>query len=118
MHLPYELFRGSLDWPHLLKLITLYEDNLKRIKEMHQVNAAAGEFTRKESLDALQKLKSSYPKSQGVWLKFNDEVILWKFGNVKRVEAEGGSTYKQRAARRFKNFMHHKVSKKQVKKFV
>ncbi len=84
-------------------------------------NAAgiAGEFTRKESLDALQKLKSSYPKSQGVWLKFNDEVILWKFGNVKRVEAEGGSTYKQRAARRFKNFMHHKVvSKKQVKKFL
>jgi hypothetical protein len=34
-------------------------------------------------------------------------------------EVEGGSTYKQRAARRFKNFMNHKVvSKKQVKKFL
>ena len=88
------------------------------IGENDKAAGIAGEFTRKESLDALQKLKSSYPKSQGVWLKFNDEVILWKFGNVKRVEAEGGSTYKQRAARRFKNFMHHKVSKKQVKKFV
>lgn len=31
----------------------------------------------------------------------------------------GGSTYKQRAARRFKNFMHHKViSKKQAKKIL
>ncbi len=46
----------------------------------------AGEFSRKESLDALRKLKSSNPKTQGVWLKFNDEVILWKFGNLKRVK--------------------------------
>ena len=31
----------------------------------------------------------------------------------------GGSTYKQRAARRFENFMHHKVvSKKQAKKYL
>ena len=39
--------------------------------------------------------------------------------NGKLREVEGGSTYKQREARRFKNFMHHKVvSKKQAKKYL
>ncbi len=97
----------------------LKNPNLVVIDEDDDDAGIAGEFSRKESLDALRKLKSSNPKAQGVWLKFNDEVILWKFGSLKRVEAKGGSTYKHRAARRFNNFMHHKVvSKKQVKKFL
>lgn len=64
----------------------LKNPNLIVIDEDDDDAGIAGEFSRKESLNALRKLKSSNPKTQGVWLKFNDEVILWKFGNLKRVK--------------------------------
>jgi len=64
----------------------LKNPNLVVIDEDDDDAGIAGEFSRKESLDALRKLKYSNPKTQGVWLKFNDEVILWKFGNLKRVK--------------------------------
>ncbi len=67
----------------------LKNPNLVVIDEDDDDAAIAGEYSRKESLDALQKIKASNPNAQGVWLKFNDEVILWKFNNLEH-EVKGG----------------------------
>ena len=65
----------------------LRSPNLVIIDEDDDDAGIAGEFSRKESLEALRKLKETNPKAQGVWLKFNDEVILWNFKNLKRVNS-------------------------------
>ena len=87
----YVFFMDKLDkdrynYDHKATYI-LKNPNLVIIGEDDDDAGIAGEFSRKESLDALRKLKASNPKAQGVWLKFNDEVILWNFSNLKKVKS-------------------------------